>query len=295
VDTSNHTNQELLAELESLRHEVITLRQTNSDLEIAIETIAAHGDALVAELQESNQKLEIEISERLRMEASLQALLETTSSDKYDLQTMLELTVEHSDFLEKSLSQEVNNARAIAIVDGLTQIPNRRRLEEYIQQEWATMTRQKNSIAFLLCDVDYFKLYNDRYGHQAGDECLKRVAQAIAKSLSRSSDLAARYGGEEFAVVLPNTNAQGGIKIAEIIHSEVAKLEIPHLQSDINEYVTLSIGVSATVPSQTSSPYNFINNVDKALYQAKKQGRNCHVFKSYNASAKIQTNDLETK
>ncbi len=295
MNTSNHTNQELLAELESLRHEVITLRQTNSDLEIAIETIAAHGDALVAELQESNQKLEIEISERLRMEASLQALLETTSSDKYDLQTMLELTVEHSDFLEKSLSQEVNNARAIAIVDGLTQIPNRRRLEEYIQQEWATMTRQKNSIAFLLCDVDYFKLYNDRYGHQAGDECLKRVAQAIAKSLSRSSDLAARYGGEEFAVVLPNTNAQGGIKIAEIIHSEVAKLEIPHLQSDINEYVTLSIGVSATVPSQTSSPYNFINNVDKALYQAKKQGRNCNVFKSYNASAKIQTNDLETK
>lgn len=281
MDTSSST--ELLIELESLRHEVITLKQAKADLEIAIETIAAHGDALVAELQESNQKLEIEISERLRVEASLQTLLETTFSDNYDLQTVLELTVEHSDFLERSLQQEVNNARAIATIDSLTQIPNRRRLEEYIQQEWANTIRQKNSIAFLLCDVDYFKLYNDRYGHQAGDECLQQVAQAISTSLSRPLDLAARYGGEEFAVILPNTNAQGGIRVAEVIHSAVAKLKIPHLQSPINDYLTLSIGISATVPNPTSSFYNFINNVDLALYQAKTQGRNCHVFKSYNA------------
>jgi diguanylate cyclase (GGDEF)-like protein len=284
MNSSNPSPQELITELENLRQEVDRLKQINADLEIAIETIAAHGDAVSEELQSTNQRLEIEISERLRMEASLQAALETTSRDKYDLQTMLELTVEHSDFLEKSLQQEVNFAKTIATIDALTQIPNRRRLEEFLNQEWAAMIRQKHSIAFLLCDVDYFKLYNDHYGHPAGDECLKQVAQAIARSLSRPTDLAARYGGEEFAIVLPNTNAQGGVKIAEIIHSEVAKLKILHHHSTVSEYVTLSIGISATVPIASSSPLDFVNNSDLALYRAKKQGRNCHVFKSYVAS-----------
>jgi diguanylate cyclase (GGDEF)-like protein len=284
MNSSNPSYHELVAELESLRQEVNRLKQVNADLEIAIETVAAHGDTVAEELQAINQRLEIEISERLRVEASLQAVLETTSRDKSDLQTMLELTVEHSDLLEKSLQEEVNFAKTIATIDSLTQIPNRRRLEEFLNQEWAMMSRQKTSIAFLLCDVDYFKLYNDYYGHPAGDECLRQVAQAIARSLSRPSDLAARYGGEEFAVVLPNTNAQGGVNIAEIIHSEVAKLKILHHHSAVSEYITLSIGISATVPMNASSPLDFINNSDLALYRAKKQGRNCHVFKSYNAS-----------
>lgn len=289
MNSSNLYPYELVAELESLRQEVNRLKQVNSDLEIAIETIAAHGDAVLDELQATNQKLEIEISERLRAEASLQSLLEETASDKYDLQTMLELTVEHSDFLEKSLQQEVDFAKTIATIDALTQIPNRRRLDEYLEQEWSVMSRQKTSLAFLLCDIDFFKLYNDHYGHPAGDECLKQVAQAIAKSLGRLSDLAARYGGEEFAVVLPNTNAQGGVKVAENIHSEVAKLKIPHHLSTVSDYVTLSIGISATVPISASTPLDFVNNSDLALYRAKKQGRNCHVFKSYNAST-IQIN-----
>ncbi|AFY72520.1 diguanylate cyclase (GGDEF) domain-containing protein [Synechococcus sp. PCC 7502] len=285
-DPSNY--ELLLAELANLRQEVISLRQAKSDLEIAIETITAHGDAVVAELQSSNQKLEIEISERLRAEASLQAILETTSRDKDDLETMLQLTVEHSDYLEKSLQEEVNAAKNIATIDALTKIPNRRRLDEFINQEWTLMIREKTSIAFLLCDIDYFKPYNDNYGHPAGDECLMQVAQVIAKSLHRPSDLAARYGGEEFAVVLPSTNAQGAIKVAEKIQSELALLQLPHQFSKVNKYITLSIGISSTVPKQASTPQNFINNADLALYQAKKQGRNRYVFKSFDASTVIE-------
>jgi diguanylate cyclase (GGDEF)-like protein len=289
MNTSNPPNHELLAELENLRQEVTRLRQANSDLEIALETIAAHGDAVLGELHDSNQRLEIEISERLRIEASLHAVLETTSRDKADLQTMLELTVEHSDYLEKSLQQEVNVAKTIATIDALTKIPNRRRLDEFLHQEWNSMIRQKTSIAFLLCDIDFFKPYNDNYGHPAGDKCLHQVAQAIAGCVHRPSDLVARYGGEEFAIVLTNTNAQGSIKVAEVIQSELAKLKLPHAYSAVSPYITLSIGISATVPTQASTPQNFINTADVALYQAKKQGRNRYVFKSFNTLTVIQT------
>jgi len=277
----------ILVEIENLRQEITRLKQANSDLEIAKEAISAHGDTLVADLQASYQKLEIEIAERMRAETALKSLLEITSRDKSDLQTMLELTAEHGDYLERVLQQEVNTAKTIATIDELTQIPNRRRFEEYISQEWACMLRQKTSIAFLFCDVDYFKLYNDYYGHLSGDVCLKQVAQAIAKSLHRPCDLVARYGGEEFAVILPNTNAHGAIKIAETIHNKIATLKIPHLPSDINDYITLSIGISATVPLLATTPVNFINCVDLALYQAKEQGRNCYVFKSYDSVANM--------
>jgi diguanylate cyclase (GGDEF)-like protein len=289
MNTSNPPNHELLAELENLRQEVTRLRQANSDLEIALETIAAHGDVVLGELHDSNQRLEIEISERLRIEASLHAVLETTSRDNADLQTMLELTVEHSDYLEKSLQQEVNAAKTIATIDALTKIPNRRRLDEFLDQEWNSMIRQKTSIAFLLCDIDFFKPYNDNYGHSAGDKCLHQVAQAIAGCVHRPSDLVARYGGEEFAIVLTNTNAQGSIKVAEVIQSELAKLKLPHAYSAVSPYITLSIGISATVPTQASTPQNFINTADVALYQAKKQGRNRYVFKSFNTLTVIQT------
>jgi diguanylate cyclase (GGDEF)-like protein len=280
MNGSNHP-EEILMELQLLRQEVIRLRQINADLEIAIDTVTIHGDTIAQQLQESYQKLEIEISERLRIEAALQGLLDVTTSDRNDLKTILELTAQHGDDIGRSLQSEIETFRDIANIDSLTQIPNRRRLDAYLQQEWSNLKRQRASIALLLCDIDYFKLYNDYYGHQAGDECLKKVAQAIAHSLQRPTDLVARYGGEEFAVVLPNTNAQGGIHVAQLIHKAIADLKILHLSAPINEYVTLSIGISATVPMQLS-PLDFVNNADNALYQAKKQGRNCFVFKSYN-------------
>jgi diguanylate cyclase (GGDEF)-like protein len=129
-------------------------------------------------------------------------------------------------------------------------------------------------LALILCDIDYFKRYNDHYGHQAGDECLKKVAQAIAGSLRRTTDLAARYGGEEFAVVMPYTDVLGATQIADSIRREVIDLQIPHQGSQVAEWVTVSIGIATASPWQNCSPESLIKTADDALYQVKESGRN---------------------
>jgi diguanylate cyclase (GGDEF)-like protein len=274
---------QLLAEIAELRSELSKLKQTNCDLQIALETVTAHGDTIESDLRQTNQKLEIEISERQRAETALEAILEIVSQDKSDLEIMLKVTTEHGDSVEQELHREVIEAQINANIDGLTQIANRRHLDAYMAQAWADMARQHHSMAFILGDVDHFKLYNDCYGHQAGDECLRQVARALAITLRRPTDLAARYGGEEFALILPHTNAQGAILVCEHLQAAIAKLQIPHAQSLVNPYVTLSLGISSTVPIPGSSCESFIAVSDRALYQAKQQGRNCYVFKSYNA------------
>ncbi len=286
----DYQERELLQKIENLRQEVDRLKQTNCDLQIALETITAHGDMVEAELQQSNQRLEIEIAERRRAEVALQSILKTVSRDKADLEIILQLTTEHGDSIEEVLHNEVIEAKSIATIDGLTQIGNRRRLDEYLAQTWAEMARHKDSLAFILCDVDYFKLYNDHYGHQAGDECLRQIAQVLSTSLRRPTDLAARYGGEEFAIILPRTNAQGAVFLCEQIQAAIAKLKVPHEQSLVSKYITLSMGISATVPIATATAESFIATADQALYQAKRQSRNCYVFKSYNAFTTFKTN-----
>lgn len=136
------------------------------------------------------------------------------------------------------------------------------------------MTREQQPLSLILCDIDYFKLYNDTYGHQAGDSCLKQVAGAISRALKRPADLVARYGGEEFAVIMPNTNDAGAIQIAQKLRFEVHQLMIPHAASAVSEYITLSLGVASTIPNQELSAENLIAAADDALYEAKKQGRN---------------------
>jgi diguanylate cyclase (GGDEF)-like protein len=162
----------------------------------------------------------------------------------------------------------------LANYDGLTQIPNRRQFDEYFQQEWKRMTREKSSISLILCDVDCFKQYNDTYGHQAGDSCLKKVAQAISKVIKRPGDFAARYGGEEFVVVLPNTSLEGAMFVAEEIRSQVRILAIPHTNSIASEYVTVSLGVTSIIPVSDIPSALLIKTADEALYRAKKKGRN---------------------
>lgn len=169
---------------------------------------------------------------------------------------------------------------SIAFLDGLTQIANRRRFDEYLSLEWRRLTREAAPLSLILCDVDYFKRYNDTYGHQAGDACLHQVARAISRAIKRPADLVARYGGEEFAVVLPNTNASGAVHLASAIHKEVQQLLIPHTSSSAGEYVTLSLGVSSTIPQKEISPEVLIAVADKALYEAKEQGRNRFVVKT---------------
>lgn len=161
----------------------------------------------------------------------------------------------------------------LAAIDGLTQLANRRRFDEYLQQEWQRMLREQLPLSLILCDIDCFKLYNDTYGHQAGDVCLRRVAEVIQNSAKRAIDLSARYGGEEFAVILPNTDQEGAILVAQNIQSGVKELRIAHAASKVCDFVTVSLGVSNTIPSVITSSEMLINAADKALYQAKSEGR----------------------
>ncbi|BFM39952.1 diguanylate cyclase [Synechocystis sp. LKSZ1] len=161
----------------------------------------------------------------------------------------------------------------LATLDGLTQIANRRRFDEYLDQEWQRHRREQSPLALLLIDIDYFKNYNDCYGHQRGDDCLIQVAQCLTQQIKRPADLVARYGGEEFTVILPNTHQTGAVMVAEAIRASILEQNIPHLASETG-YLTLSIGVAQLTPGPDSHPQQLLAQADQALYRAKQQGRN---------------------
>ena len=162
----------------------------------------------------------------------------------------------------------------LANLDDLTQIANRRCFEAHLQQEWARAMREENSLTLIMCDVDYFRLYNETYGYQAGDDCLRQLALILNHTAKRPGDLAARYGGEEFAIILPNTNITGGIVVTHSIQESVAQLQLPHAGSGEAALVSLSFGVATVVPSQEQSSAMLTELGDRALYTAKAQGRN---------------------
>lgn len=161
----------------------------------------------------------------------------------------------------------------LARTDELTQVANRRFFNEYLYREWQRLAREQHPLSLMLIDIDFFKLYNDTYGHPAGDDCLAQVAGVLRSTVHRSTDLVSRYGGEEFAVVLPNTPSTGALQIANTIQSAVHERAIEHQASPVSKYVTLSIGIACVVPSLHTSPAQLINAADQALYQAKIAGR----------------------
>ncbi|MDZ8185717.1 MAG: diguanylate cyclase [Nostoc sp. ChiSLP02] len=158
-------------------------------------------------------------------------------------------------------------------LDPLTQIANRRRFDECFYIEWHRLKRERLPLSLILLDIDFFKLYNDTYGHLMGDDCLRQIASAIEGVVQRPADLVARYGGEEFIVILPNTQGKGAMSVAEKILQAVRNLEILHAQSSISSYVTVSIGLASVVPNPQFSPQHLIEAADKALYTAKHEGR----------------------
>lgn len=167
----------------------------------------------------------------------------------------------------------------LANLDGLTQIANRHCFNEYLQKEWQELGEAAAEISLILCDVDFFKKYNDTYGHQAGDACLQQVAKTIVEAVHYSAGavsgetLVARYGGEEFAVILPRTSSEIAVWIAERIRVCVKELEIEHLNSAVCSFVTLSLGVASTFPQPETSQENLLAAADRALYHAKDLGR----------------------
>ncbi|MFP4007201.1 MAG: diguanylate cyclase domain-containing protein [Spirulinaceae cyanobacterium] len=174
---------------------------------------------------------------------------------------------------ETALKQANLQLKRLAHLDGLTQVANRRLFDDTLTQEWRRLQRDRLPLALILIDVDYFKDYNDFYGHLAGDDCLRQIARALSQAVKRPADLIARYGGEEFAVILPNTKTEGAVNVAQRIQDYIHNLAIPHKRSQVRNIVTASLGASSLVPSLDQSPEDLIASADRALYQAKQNGR----------------------
>jgi diguanylate cyclase (GGDEF)-like protein len=173
-----------------------------------------------------------------------------------------------------ALRQKTQDLKAFAHRDGLTLLANRRCFDEFLLQEWLRCLRMNCPLSLVMVDIDYFKLYNDTYGHLQGDETLKKVAQAIAKIGDSSNDLAARFGGEEFSSIYGGSNLEAGIQFAQKICNDIEALQIPHSNSKISDVVTTSVGVACLIPEDPNSYLNLIKIADEKLYVAKTSGRN---------------------
>lgn len=238
-------------------------------------------DRLLLNERIAKEQLLFEIA-RLRQE------VDELKAEKIDLEIMLDTTAQHADLIESQLHNEIcdrQKAQAalslanrelekLCVLDSLTQVANRRRFDDYLIQEWHKLHQEQAPISLILCDIDYFKLYNDTYGHPIGDYCLQQVALAIECVMESSPGLVARYGGEEFGIILPNVDSELALQIAEKIALGIEQLHIVHQKSLASKYVTLSLGVHGLIPDSESSPELLVALADKALYLAKEQGRN---------------------
>ncbi len=173
-----------------------------------------------------------------------------------------------------NLKMKTDLLESLALIDGLTGIPNRRRLDEALDTEWKRSLRCGTPLAMVMADVDCFKAYNDHYGHGAGDECLKAVARALSASLTRPADMMARYGGEEFVAIMPDTDAAGAKLLAQRWRDNVAALALPHACSNTTDHVTVSVGYASQTPFAEQAPQTLLGLADKMLYRAKELGRN---------------------
>ena len=178
------------------------------------------------------------------------------------------------EMINQELAMANHELQHLARIDSLTQVANRYYFEEILAKEWKHLARYERSLGVILCDVDYFKQYNDLYGHLAGDRCLQEISQILKDSVLRSADLVARYGGEEFVILLPETDADGTLEVAKRIHSNLSTAAIPHGGSKAANVVTLSLGATFAIPQYNEDPHRLVDLSDQALYRAKEKGRN---------------------
>ena len=204
----------------------------------------------------------IEVKSRLRSALRLKTAIDHwKDKEKELLETNRLLMAANQNYLQ------------LTALDGLTGITNRSTFDKIFEMEWKRAQRNRSEIGLLMIDVDYFKQYNDHYGHPAGDDCLRRVAHALEKSTSKGGDLVARYGGEEFVALLPNTTRRGTFLVAQLMLRNISKLNIPHHAAAEIDHVTVSIGAAHGIPEVGTSSRNFLERADKMLYKAKDAGR----------------------
>jgi len=189
------------------------------------------------------------------------------------IKNSIQLKLKNDELLE-SLQKTNIQLQQQNIIDDLTKIANRRHFDETLEKEWLRAKRLRTSLALLMIDIDFFKQYNDTFGHLKGDECLKQIATVLNNNLNRPGDFVARYGGEEFCILIPETDLDGAIIFAEKVHSAIIELKIDNPGSEVSKYLTISIGIAAIVPKHDDSYMDLVYTSDKALYKAKADGRN---------------------
>lgn len=177
--------------------------------------------------------------------------------------------------INNELATSNRELQRLSSLDGLTGLANRRQFDETLENEWQRAMRTDMPLSLIFADIDFFKRYNDHYGHQAGDDCLKKVAGALQGTVHRPADLVSRYGGEEFVMILPDTTDEGALAVAEKMLKTVRRLDIPHENSEATTQITLSIGVATACPKEGTNPDELIESADQMLYRAKERGRNC--------------------
>jgi diguanylate cyclase (GGDEF)-like protein len=246
-------------------------------------TLRALDEALVLEIAEDSFREHLAPNP-----AALMALLRVFSErSRHDLDSLvsanlkLQSQAEEMDRSNRELTETRRQLESrnrdlerLSALDTLTQIANRRRFDAVLRQEWRRCARDESPLSLVFCDIDYFKRFNDTYGHQAGDECLIRVAQAMEETLNRPADLVARYGGEEFIALLVDTGVEGARMLAERMRARVEALRVPHRTSAVADHLTVSLGVAAMVPRAAARPEDLVDLADRALYAAKEGGRN---------------------
>lgn len=178
---------------------------------------------------------------------------------------------------EEKLIRLQKELEDLSFKDGLTGVANRRMFDAVLEMEWGNARRQLQPLSLILLDIDFFKQYNDHFGHLQGDDCLKRVANALTQAATRPRDFIARFGGEEFVLVLPETDAEAAAKVAERCRHAIAREHIANPHSPIGKHLTVSMGVGTMVPGYRDEMLAFVEEVDRRLYQAKQQGRDCVV------------------
>ncbi|HED19873.1 MAG TPA: diguanylate cyclase [Gammaproteobacteria bacterium] len=177
--------------------------------------------------------------------------------------------------MNSELAISNHELKRLSSLDGLTGVANRRQFDATLDHEWQRAKRTELPLSLLFADIDYFKRYNDSHGHQAGDDCLKKIAASLQRTVHRPADLVCRYGGEEFVMILPDTTSEGALAVAGKVLQGISDLRIPHKNSDAADHVTLSIGVATLPPDENTSPDSLVEAADRMLYKAKENGRNC--------------------